>query len=247
MTTIKNSREQETPADTTDGAMFPEDQPAEPLKMSINITGALSALEAARAIEDTIAQVQAHTRPGAGGRSAAKLAGHTMAAVTAARTAEAQEALLEAARHEKRATAARLRAAELAKEEPHAAFAKRAAIAARRAREDAERQASAEGRFDIDVDHDDAMKGYVTASASKLMQNGWHHKTVCARVAPGSAPTDSPLAPDHELIRQAWQAVYDWHDEEHGNGLWHGCAIQPCAGVPALFRAEPWHHQEQDD
>ena len=246
MTTTQKTHQEETPADTTDGAMFPADQPAEPLKMSINITGVLSALEAARAIEDTITQVQAHTRAGAGGRSAAKLAGHTMAAVKAARAAEAQEALAEAARHEKRGAAARLKAAELEKEEPHAAYAKRAAIAARRAREDAERLTSAEGRFFIDCDHDDATNGYVTASPSKLIENGWHHKTVCARVAPGSAATDSPLVPDHELIRQAWQGMYDWHDEEHGNGLWHGCTIQPCAGVPAAFRAEPWHHTEQD-
>lgn len=249
MTTTPKTRTPQTPQDTPDGTLLPVPEQQDEPKFTLAFAGQLTPLESARAIERVIAEVRARTVPTE--RSAPKELAKLPESVAAAEAARAEDVASEertATQYERQAAHARLRAAQLRREDPAHHYAAAAARAAQRARERVIENESAEGRFIVDVGYDDAATGYMSIRPGRLIEKGWHHKSTCAHEDPAAAAAAAnPLTPDHGMILETWHGLRDWHDEEHGLSLWHGCAIQPCAGVPAAFRAEPWHHIGRED
>jgi hypothetical protein len=146
---------------------------------------------------------------------------------------EAADARKEAARLRQMAAKADSQAAALDAVEPAEYAATLLAKEAQDAKRAAERIADRQGA--ITVSHFTAYGDDVdvTVKPSELKRAGYHHHTKCN----GGVP---PLLPDHDLVRQVWQALLDHHDRAHGLTSWTNCPDQACKAVPEEFRASPW-------
>lgn len=146
---------------------------------------------------------------------------------------EAADARKEAARLRQMAARADSQAAALDAVEPAEYAAKLLAKEAQDAKRAAERIADRQGAITVSHYSPYGDNIDVDVKPSELRRAGYHHHTKCN----GSL---TRLDPDHELIRQTWQALLDHHDMAHGLTSWTNCPDPACRAIPEEFRREPW-------
>jgi hypothetical protein len=152
---------------------------------------------------------------------------------------EAADRRKDAARYREQAARAESEAAALDAVEPGEYAATLLAKEAKWAKESAERAADRAGAITVSHYSPFGDNIDVDVKPSELRRAGYHHHTKCGGGTPARIP-------DHELVRDVWQALLDHHDRAHGLTSWTNCPDQACTAIPEEFRASPWTLQNPE-